>query len=203
MTEVLRCISSCSTERVGINPLTLRYLLNPGNPYCAVTPHDKDGLRGEMMICTNPVDSIHTKEMELNLLNPEIDFNCKLFLYVCYNIRSFESALEWIDTHHVPLLTKERIMNCTWEIYADELQMIDTRLINFYSEMIRLWESEYRKSLMKFKTKKRSIDYLVDRYLNKKYVYKFFESFIKSKKNYNIKQLFLEYIEGKIKLSTK
>jgi len=91
-------------------------------------------------ICTNPTENknVDSKEMELSMLNPYIDFSALRFLSIYYNIFTFEDALQWLDDNSKsPLETKIRIMKNALFAFGTKIELVDTRLSDFFILVVK------------------------------------------------------------------
>lgn len=235
-----QCVGPCYQPNTSIvHPLTLEYVTDKYYPFCPVNEWDyTDATSGKTItrttdICYHPTQSkdLSGKEFEINILTPNIDFNDKQFLKIFYNIHSFEDAINWIDSKKLsPLLTRLRIMECAWNAYGKNVNIIDHRVVDFYIELAKKkWISDIYKKLNKYihisndkilfadpKTNDLSpkdnyvarINFLIDRFINNDEIYKFLIKYLANPTdtmvmNYStsIKNDLIIYIENKIKLT--
>ena len=147
----LQCLGPCYKPGTDmLHPITLTYMTNKDNPFCAVSKWiKKDENTGKKLVeyidtCAVPTQSknIKNKDLELNIIMPHIDFNCEQFLKIYYDIFSFEDSMAWLDKHdHVSINNKSRIVDCTLSKYGLNLNdSIDLRLITFF---IKYLETKY------------------------------------------------------------
>lgn len=231
-----KCIGPCyQPNTVIVHPLTLEYVTDKYSPFCPVNEWNYVNENGENItkttdICYHPTKSKDSSGLEfgMNILTPDIDFNDQQFLKIVYNIYSFEDAINWVNTrkYTTPLLTRERIMNATWNSYPNDLNVIDYRLVEFYIELAkRKWMSDIYKKFNKYVHINNSVillgdpntndlnpnddviirtNFLADRFINNVEMYKFLTKFLKHKKGFNdenIKTNLIKYIGNKIKLT--
>lgn len=211
----LQCIGPCYQAGTTIvHPLTLEYVTDKYNPFCPVkeweyidTETNKKIIR-TTDICYHPTESkdLSGKEFEMNILTPSIDFNDEQFLKIFYNIHSFEDAINWIDNKkYSPILTRLRIIDCAWNAYGKNVNIIDHRVVDFYIEVTKKkWIQDIYKHLNKYihisdgkvmlgnpKENKLSpkdevivrTNFLIDRFINSDQMYKFLIRYLKYRKD--------------------
>jgi len=89
-------------------------------------------------VCGKPTAT--DEDIKLNILSPPIIFNCQSFLEIYYDIKSFEDAISWIAENNSSLLTKLRVMECSWQVWGDNFNTINDQLIEFYINVIKkIW----------------------------------------------------------------
>lgn len=142
-----QCLGPCYEKGTWIvHPVTLKYIVDFNNHFCPTNEWEYlDPDTGEHDIkytdaCYIPTNNkdISQKEIEMNALLPEIEFDCLKFLKIYYDLHSFEDILNWITLNkQIPILTKLRIMECAWESFGKDLDFIDDRLVDFYEEIIK------------------------------------------------------------------
>ena len=208
-----QCIGPCYQPGTWIvHPLTLEYIRDINHPFCPVKEWeyiDPDGKKiiRTTDICYHPTESkdLSGKEFEMNILTPNIDFNDKQFLKIFYDIHSFEDAINWIDNKkYSPPLTRLRIMDCAWNAYGKNINIIDHRLVDFYIEIAKKkWMPDIYKQLNKYihinngkimfgnpedneLSPKDDIisrtNFLIDRFINNDEMYKFLIRYLKHRK---------------------
>ncbi|AYV83579.1 MAG: hypothetical protein Hyperionvirus8_63 [Hyperionvirus sp.] len=210
-----QCLGPCYQPNTSIvHPLTLEYVTDKTNPFCPVKEWefiDKETGQSTMRttdLCYHPTESkdLSGKEFELNILTPNIDFNDEQFLKIFYNIHSFEDAVNWIDgKKYTSILTRGRIMDCAWNAYGKDVNIIDHRVVEFYIELIKKkWMKELYKELNKYVrieggqvllgdpndnslTAKDEVvvrtNFLIERFVNHDEIYKFLIKYLKHRKN--------------------
>ena len=222
-----QCIGPCYKPKTWIiHPITLDYVTDYDDPFCPTNIWKNklpNGKTEELLTdtCNNPthINDHFKKDMALNMLIPSIDFNPEEFLKIYYNIFSFEDALNWLDKNsHLTINTKIRIIESAFIAYGKTLDIIDFRLINFISDIIKYkWINHIYGKLNKYinivdknivivkpQNNKLNIDdhlivrmnYLIDS-LSENEIQKFFEKFIKySIHNINNNELNLNKIKN-------
>lgn len=227
-----QCIGPCYYPGTWIvHPLTLEYIYEKNYPFCPTKEWeyvDENGKRETKTYaeCYHPTETkdLSGKEYEMNMLVPNISFNDSHFLKIFYNIHTFEDAINWITNNKfMPILTRQRIINCSWSAYGDNLFSIDNRLVNFYIELAKkLWIEKIYKKINKYVhindnkvflgipddnnlTPKNEIiirtNFIIDRFINVDEIYKFLTKFLKNYKEnreIDIANEFYRYIENKI-----
>ena len=208
-----QCVGPCyQPETLIVHPLSLEYVTDKYNAFCPVKEWDYIDEDGKKItrttdICYHPTESkdLSGKEFEINILTPNIDFNDEHFLKIFYNIRSFEDAINWIDNKkYSPLLTRLRIINCAWNAYGKDVNIIDHRVVDFYIEVIKKkWINDIYKKINKYihirdnkvllgnpRENKLSqkdeivvrMNFLIDRFINNDEIYKFLIRYLKHRK---------------------
>lgn len=142
-----QCIGPCYyPNTMVVHPTNLEIVTEPDNPFCPVGEWQSvDNITGKVTSnitdgCYNPTEktNISSKELELSVLTPYIDFNVEHFLKIYYKIYSFEDSINWIDSNkHVPINTKMRIINSSLKIFGDNIDIFDNRFADFFIEYIK------------------------------------------------------------------
>lgn len=141
-----QCLGPCYKPGTTIvHPTYLEYVTDEINPFCPVEEwRQTDIVTGRTTgvitdTCFNPIDEQSTsKELEMNILTPYIDFNLDQFLKIYYEIFSFEHSIDWIDRNkHAPLNTKIRIINAALTTYGNKIEIFDSRFTDFFIEIIK------------------------------------------------------------------
>lgn len=136
-----QCIGPCyEAKTLIVHPIELE-LVTDDNHFCPVNARlEKTHEKRLVDRCSNPTENknIESKELELSILNPYIDFSYIRFLSVYYNIYTLEDALQWIDDNaKSPLETKIRIMKNALFAFNTKIEMIDHRLIDFFILLVK------------------------------------------------------------------
>jgi hypothetical protein len=236
-----QCIGPCyKPGTVIIHPITLEYVTDKVNPFCPVKEwiDDKSTDRKEKIVdvCANPTHdkNISGKELEMNMLTPQIDFNNEQFLKIYYEIYSIEDALLWLSNkEYVPLTNKMRVISCAIGAYGKNMDMIDSRLVNFLILIIKKkWLADIYLRLNKYvhidndtiefstnanqlnedEYKVPRMNFIVDKLLNFEVIENFLEKYVRYKNKIwdeiishlqQIKIDLIDYLEKKIKVSNK
>jgi len=231
-----QCLGHCYEAGTWIvHPHTLDYVTDPNHPFCPVQSYvitdtnTNNKEYYEIDNCNMPTHKkdIPHKEIELNILFPHIDFNCKQFLRIYYNINSFDDASNWIaENNKSSIFTRLRIIECTWKSYGEKIDLIDDRLVNFYIEVVKKqWIGAIYKLVKKYiliennkisvkkNTQKdnnyriQKINYIINKFITKNDIYKLLNNYIikYNKKwdtiklhNDNIKKELIKYILNKL-----
>lgn len=134
-----KCVGPCARSHTEIlHPLTLEYVTNDTN-FCPVDKFISSNNDGKVVInyvdkCDN-LDEDHSYQPS-ELIVPQIVFHKNTFLATYYNINSLEECIKWIDNNEMkPIKTRERIFNCSMEVYGNDLSIIDNRLIQFVKKI--------------------------------------------------------------------
>lgn len=143
-----QCVGPCYPPgTMVVHPTQLEFVTESPLPFCPIAeiftedPKTGETIKKSTDTCYNPTEKndINKSQLELNILTPHIDFNSEHFLKIYYKIFSFDSALNWIDENkHCPLGTKTRIINCTLEVYNDNIELFDIRFSNFFIEYLKV-----------------------------------------------------------------
>lgn len=234
------CIGPCyEPGTVIVHPHTLNPMTNRLHPFCPIlpTPHVIDGVEvidsiGACYVPTQKKD-ISYKDIQMNIILPQIDFSYTHFLKIYYNIDSFDNALSWItDTRNISIYTKLRIMECSFFAFGNEIDIIDSRLIQFYIYVIKnIWIRDIYPKIQKYiyidendkiyikesidtdkSHKVEKINFFVEKFVNEDVVYKILNRYIqKYKDRWNnirshndlLKAEITEYIINKMKNSSR
>jgi len=153
-----QCIGPCYFAGTQIvHPITLQYINNTGESFCPTAPFvhiDKITGKKETLVaddCYHPTENkdLSGKEFEMNILNPNIEFNHKQFLNMYYDILSFEDAVEYISNKkYTPVITRLRIIDCALIAFGYELSIFDNRVVEFFIEIINnKWMDDVYKAI--------------------------------------------------------
>ena len=142
-----QCLSPCyEPGTYAIHPVTLQYVIDKDNPFCAIHPYEKwDPIRGQMDIYTHDVcyvptakEDIVRKQIEMDILLPIIDFSCSRFLNLYYDSNSFEDIFIWFEKNvDAPYETKMRLIECGWKVYGNNVNVVSDNMVDFYVELIK------------------------------------------------------------------
>jgi hypothetical protein len=143
----LQCIGPCyHSNTVIVHPLTLQYVRETDNAFCPVQEFEyTDPVSGKTTnkltdMCFNPTaaEDIKNTSSQSSIMIPIIDFNAERFLKLYYKIYSFEDAIDYIEKHnYTALKTRSRIIDCAWETFGKDLDLIDQRIADFYVELMK------------------------------------------------------------------
>jgi hypothetical protein len=186
-------------------------------PFCPIYGEmtDKNGKKyiektDECMIPTEKKD-LSNNENDQSILIPYIDLNCEFFLKKYYDIYTFEQAIDWInDKKYTSLRTRNRIMECAWNTFGENLDILDQRITNFYLDLIKkkwiyeimndleeyLYIDDETKTIILKKTDKNDknkdklgkntvekINFLIDKFVTRDDIYKFLIRYLKYRKS--------------------
>ena len=192
-----QCLGPCyQPGTVVVHPTTLEYIINKENAFCPVnqwdyvnpkTGHKTLEYKDTCLVPTQNKDNL-TKEHEIDILVPTIEFNDMRFLAMYYKLASFEDALNWIyNNKKSPLSTRVRIFNCAFNAYGKNSEILDERMVSFINEIIhKKWIDDLFSHVVKYiyvnndkiqldEPKKMSTDYDYDDQLYK-IKFKYFKS---------------------------
>lgn len=122
------------------------------------------------------------------------------FLFIFYNILSFDQALEWIaKNEHENIYTKLRIVNAAWGSFGKELEVPNHVLVNFYIQVIKThWLKDIYYKIGKYiyvendsiylkennldlsDRKVERINFIIKKYANNQFVYDVLNNFIQN-----------------------
>lgn len=146
----MQCVGPCYEAGTWIvHPITLDYVRNQDLPFCPVNVYEeidhvtKKSVSRITDVCYVPTSKkdVSEKELENNIIIPQIPFNCNQFLKLYYDINDKDGIIEYVINHKEdPLQTRLRIMNCYWQEYGYGLKTVDTRIVDFYIQVVKkLW----------------------------------------------------------------
>ena len=207
-----QCVGPCyEAGTMVMNPITLEYITDLNNPFCPTDEWEykdpKTGNKEQMVLdhCYFPTQQkdISDEEISMNIILPRIEFSCTQFLKIYYDISSFEGTMDYIDKYpKTSILTKMRLVECSWKSFKSQLDVVDERLVEFYIEIIKkrwvkkMWnkikQSIYVKKNGKIEVEENDqgdkqyrvekINYFIKNYVNKNNVYNILESYIEDNK---------------------
>ena len=208
-----QCLGPCyKPGTIIIHPLVLEYVTDNEQPFCPVKEWEMitpTGQKHRQNIdgCRNPVaeKNISKKELEMNMLIPYIDFNCEQFLKIYYNIFSFADAMLWLERqNHVPINNKIRIIECCFNVFGSNIDVVDYRISNFIIDLVKSkWIGSIYNSINKYigvkdnsiylskpelnklqinEYKIQRINYIIETFINDLQIEKFLEKYFKLRK---------------------
>lgn len=145
----LQCLGPCYYPGTTvIHPTLLEFVTDKEKAFCPVSEWEvvdpATGQRKKVYsdVCFNPTDKtgVSSKELELNILTPYIDFSSEQFLKIYYEIFSFEDALDWLGRNKdLPIDTQIRVMECALKAfsYGRGVILIDVRFVDFIIDIIK------------------------------------------------------------------
>lgn len=207
-----QCLGSCYNPGTWIvHPTTLEHVTELTNPFCPVNEWlytDPTTKKTEKKITDGckkgikPISIQDSKELEMNIITPNLHFTCDHFLKIYYNIYSLEDCTNWLDENEfAPYYTKKRIIDCTWKTYGFESIIPNDRLIQFYTGLLKTrWMGEiynrfgkyinYHNNQLSVKgdnnkvsekdIKIAKINFIVDKFITYKDVHKFMHKYIET-----------------------
>lgn len=205
-----KCLGPCyPPNEMIIHPITLDKITDDVDPFCPVNQYEKidpDTNKKRIYhtdVCSNITSHKYSqRELEMSVILPEIDFNCSHFLRVYYGIFNFQDALNYIK-QNIPLLTKIRLINCSWNQYGNDIDFTTNQLLDFYIEVIKKrWINGYYKKLKHYikvdsnkisfteykevsddKHNVEKINFILKKLVNRKILIEFFNRYINENKN--------------------
>lgn len=205
-----QCLGPCYSPGTWIvHPITLDYITHKNQYFCPTEDHlvkdDKTGKEYKMVIdMCKKTDDVDINLMQFNILSPRIDFDCEQFLKIYYKIYSFENAINWIKKNSASYFTILRVLECSWKIYGNNLNILSDRLVEIYIDIIKKkWINVIYKEIKNYITIKdnkiyfsnkdnnnnnnkiEKINFILDKLVNKNNIYKILEMhIIKNNKNW-------------------
>lgn len=135
-----QCIGPCYEGKTLItHPVSLNTVTNKDN-FCPINISASGNRKEETDICLQPTQNINinNKELEINMLNPYIDFNARQFISIYYDIHNFEDSMNWLEENkYLPLETKIRVVKNALFIFSSTIEMVDHRFIDFFITLIK------------------------------------------------------------------
>lgn len=147
-----QCLGPCYYPKTNIVHPTLLEIVSNTEPFCPVDPWKyTDPETGEETlfatdICFQPTEkkNISSKELELNMLTPFLDFNSGQFLKIYYEIFSFEDSVDWIERNKFETITtRARVINSALSAYGENIELFDGRFVEFLIEFIKKKKINY------------------------------------------------------------
>lgn len=141
-----QCLGPCYFPKTHVVHPTLLEIVSNNEPFCPVDPWKYvNPETGEETLfatdlCFQPTEkkNVSSKEAELNMLTPFLDFNASQFLKIYYEIFSFEDSIDWIDRNKFdPIKTRSRIINSSLIAYGENVELFDNRFVEFIIEFIK------------------------------------------------------------------
>jgi hypothetical protein len=133
-----QCISSCFPPRTDtVHPITLENITNTKFPFCAVTPHEKNGEKVVIEEC-NVKDIEENNNDNLNILYPIISFNYKDFLKTYYQINSINDFYFWLKNNKsTPIFTKLRLFDCIINVFGKDIVLVEPIFVETIIDIIK------------------------------------------------------------------
>lgn len=203
----LQCITPCyPADLWTIHPTTLRYHTS-NLPYCHVNLNINSEYENlEVDGCYNPISLKDYSEMDVDILMPLIDFNCKHFLIIFNNIKTYEDGMEYLEKKkYTSPVTRARVVNCLLKVYGENIEIVDQRLVDFFIELVKkkwivyIYDSIYKyiyadEKIVKFINpndnylgysdyKIERINYIVANFINYDEMYKYINRYIRYRKD--------------------
>lgn len=129
------CLGPChEANTYSIHPITLDHVIDKKNNYCAVEEYydEKTKKNKNIDICIEKNKDVKIKDLNRQFLD------CEKFLKLYYKIYSFEDGVNWIfENKLTPILTRIRIIECCWDAFGKEFNVIDSRVAELYVEVIK------------------------------------------------------------------
>lgn len=153
------CITKCYRKGTIIHhPITNEQFSSYESSFCAILPLEIDGKK----VISRPCETKQSDDDghfgvaldEITKVVPTMEMSDITFLSVYYNINNLNDLHEWLRAHkNIPLLTKERFLNCYISGYVSDVTIIDEVIIELVMTMIKkLWIFELYRSLRQYIT---------------------------------------------------
>jgi hypothetical protein len=203
-----QCIGPCYYENTPfVNPITGQYF-TLDNPACPI--YDEEIIDGKVEnvyvdTCNKPTVSKTTKDesLEIQMALPFFALDTSFFLRKYYNIYSFEHAIEWLEKKkNSPMKTKNRVIECAWIAFGNEIDILDQRITNYYLDLIKknwigkivselegyisidpksktISIEEHNKKNINEKYRTEKTNYILEKFIDRDDIYKFLIKYIK------------------------
>jgi hypothetical protein len=148
-----QCLGPCYKKNTKIiHPLYL-FVVSFDKPFCPVAEHfvveNNKKIKAHVDECIEYNEN-NIKNLNLDILYPNLGFNASNFLNIYYNINNFGEGIEWITQNtQTSINTRERIFNLIFEAFNKDIDIIeisDNRITDFISLLIK---TKYNDSLSK------------------------------------------------------
>lgn len=201
-----QCLTPCyEPGTYAIHPVTLQYIIDKDNPFCAIHPYEKQMPSGEIGVyahdeCYVPTakEDIARKQIEMDILLPIIDLSCSRFLKLYYDANSFEDIFIWFDKNpYAPSATQMRLVECGWKVYGNNVNVVSDSMVEFYIDIIKKNWIKYIYPIIKSyihidgdhiyfdkstnnneKNKIMKINFFIKKFVTKNNIYKFLTTYI-------------------------
>lgn len=143
----VECIGPCVPPGISyFHPIIQLVVHNDKYPTCPTQPYiNERGVLVYVDICDDKYcEDFNLSDMTLKSVVPSLSMDPKTFLQLIYGITSFEDTINWIyNNDDIVLTTLDRILNCTWTIYINEIPNIKLMFIDFYKMFINKYWLRY------------------------------------------------------------
>lgn len=225
-----KCIGPCYEKNVqSVHPLNYQKIKDD-KPYCSIIPvkhydnKKKQFKRKFKEKCDKPTEK---KFENKHLLTSITYFKINEFLEYYYNIKSFEDCLNWLESYDGLILAKIRIFNLSFELFNDEINLIDYKLSDFFKQYLNYKINNIYSNIHKYigiednnilimeekknnldieELKENRINYIIKSFFIheeiNKFLYKYINNVEKDKKYFNLDYFldtYIKYIIKKIK----
>ena len=242
-----QCIGPCYKAGTWIvHPITLNYIQNK-NDFCPINetfiknPNTGNEELHYMDVCFNATENKDVNvnvnvnkeiqnNLELDIINPNIVFDPSKFLKLYYNIYSFDNVINWLqDKNYTNIMTKKRIIECGFEVYGEQFNIMNKVITEFYIDIIKkklinklhdklykyikiddhkIMIKENQDNINDFYIEKQN--FIISNFINSEEINKFLTKTISQKNANNILSntdyfinLFAEHLENKIIITIK
>lgn len=164
-----KCIGPCYfPDTLIYHPKTHGWITHKTKPFCPINPTYQDLSKQMLYVdqCQAPTHRAQqiTKQDELEMLNPQIEFNDEMLLNMYYNILNIGDTITWFNNNtKAPVYTKLRILNCAFNVFGGNMSIIPDEIINIIIEIIEKKKIKYLyKHLNKYIGKKNDTYILIN-----------------------------------------
>ena len=166
-----KCIGECvKHDQKSLNPLTLEVNQNIKlNKVCPTNLNNYSFNNISNTIICDKNNEISFEQVNNMLLIPENKANIKSFLEL-YNITSFNATILWlkINISEKNYLTINRILDCSWKIYHDQIKKVNQDLIDIYDQLLdNIIDGKNLQNLRKSKNIKKIIKKSLKKFIKK------------------------------------
>jgi len=175
------CLGPChEADTIVLHPITFKKYTSNQN-FCMIYDVINNKYIDECVPNDANIDDTFTSQF--NSIIPTFDINATELLNICYDIKSFDDAIDWIlSNKNSPRNTQQRIMKYSWKLYGDDLSILNEKMISAYNYFIKkFWISIVYKNVIK------QLNYSISKD-------KFKDIFIKYLDNNNLYKILVEFI---------
>lgn len=133
-----QCIGPCYKKKHRIiHPVTLKNVTNIYHSFCPTYNwlDKKTNSYVSIDICSNPIEATNSID---DILTPNTGFNIPYFLKTYYNIYSFNTGVEWLESHQSTYyFTCMRVLDCLWSYYGPSQINVSDRFVRYYMFIIK------------------------------------------------------------------
>lgn len=80
-----------------------------------------------------------------SIVSPDLSYSNVSFLKIIYNINSYDDSLIWINNNlHLQKNTIERVINCIFSVYHNDIKSNTTEFVNYFINYIYKFYPKYK-----------------------------------------------------------